>query len=171
MKKELDDKITTKYPEIFKDRFLNKRETPIPWGFSCGDGWYNIIDILCNLITNEYRQAKCEYNKIKDLVGEPRWTGSEVLVIQEEIDRTKEKMEHELSHVPTAVQVKEKFGGLRFYANGVSEKHRNYIEFTEMMSYVTCERCGAPGKTYTDGWHKTLCDVHAALDNRSDKNE
>jgi hypothetical protein len=31
------------------------------------------------------------------------------------------------------------------------------------MSYRTCEQCGAPGKTYTDGWHKTLCDIHAEM--------
>jgi len=34
------------------------------------------------------------------------------------------------------------------------------------MSYRTCEECGAPGKTYTDGWHTTLCDVHAAMAGR-----
>jgi hypothetical protein len=39
------------------------------------------------------------------------------------------------------------------------------------MSYRTCEQCGAAGKTYTDGWHKTLCDIHAAMDGREEQYE
>jgi len=37
------------------------------------------------------------------------------------------------------------------------------------MSYRTCEDCGAPGKRYTDGWHRTLCDIHAAMDGREEE--
>ena len=39
------------------------------------------------------------------------------------------------------------------------------------MSYHTCEECGAPGKRYTDGWHQTLCDVHAEMHGRSNKDD
>ena len=60
-----------------------------------------------------------------------------------------------------AAQVKEKFGGLRFYVNGANEEHYNYISFAENMSYRTCEKCGNPGKLYTNGWHTTLCEKHA----------
>jgi hypothetical protein len=37
------------------------------------------------------------------------------------------------------------------------------------MSYRTCEECGAPGKTYTDGWHTTLCETHAKEQNRTEE--
>jgi uncharacterized Zn finger protein (UPF0148 family) len=37
------------------------------------------------------------------------------------------------------------------------------------MSYHTCEDCGAPGKRYTDGWHKVLCDIHAAMEGREEQ--
>lgn len=58
------------------------------------------------------------------------------------------------------LQVKEKFGGLRFYAKvGDNELLQEMIDTAEIMSYKTCEECGEPGvkrnKTY---WLKTLCD-------------
>jgi hypothetical protein len=66
-------------------------------------------------------------------------------------------------------QVKEKFGGLRFYVQAATDKHYNFISFAESMSYRTCEECGAPGKRYSMGWHKTLCDIHADMDGRNDE--
>jgi hypothetical protein len=39
------------------------------------------------------------------------------------------------------------------------------------MSYRTCEECGNPGKTYTDGWHMTLCDIHAAMNDKEEEYE
>jgi len=48
MKKELDDKLCAKYPEIFAKRGGSKMETCMYWGFSCGDGWYWLIDKLCS---------------------------------------------------------------------------------------------------------------------------
>jgi hypothetical protein len=80
-------------------------------------------------------------------------------------------MDEEALKVPVAVQVKEKFGGLRFYVQAATDKHWSYINFAESMSYRTCEECGAPGKTYTDGWHTTLCDVHAAMAGREEEYE
>ena len=68
--------------------------------------------------------------------------------------------------IPVAVQVKEKFGGLRFYVDRATEQHYDFISVAESMSYRTCEECGAPGKRYTDGWHRTLCDIHAEMDGR-----
>jgi hypothetical protein len=70
-------------------------------------------------------------------------------------------MDEKMAQVPVASQVKEKFGGLRFYVQGATDKHWAYISFAESMSYRTCEECGAPGETYTDGWHVTLCEAHA----------
>lgn len=71
-------------------------------------------------------------------------------------------------------QVKEKFGGLRYYASYVprvtdSDEERavakqifhRLIDETERRSYHHCERCGERGKLRTSLlWHKTLCDTH-----------
>lgn len=145
--------------------------TAMCWGFSCGDGWFNIIDTLCHLLTSDYRQAQSRYDFIKDKVGQPKWSSSKDVITQEEIDTAKAKLDEEIKKVPVASQVKEKFGGLRFYVNGATDKHWNYINFAESMSYRTCEVCGAPGKTYTDGWHRTLCDIHADMDGRTKEYE
>ena len=77
-------------------------------------------------------------------------------------------------------QVKEKFGGLRFYATpdrfgrhgaGVASEplsseaaaeFRRLVDEAERRSFVTCEICGQPGKTRkARGWLKTVCDHHA----------
>ncbi len=55
-------------------------------------------------------------------------------------------------------QVKEKFGGLRFYTYGGDDYVRGMIWFAGSLSYNICERCGAKGKLRTCNWYKTLCD-------------
>jgi hypothetical protein len=56
-------------------------------------------------------------------------------------------------------QVKEKFGGLRFYINEGSDEIFKRIIKAENDSYGICEVTGKPGELRTDiGWYKTLCD-------------
>lgn len=61
-----------------------------------------------------------------------------------------------------ALQVKEKFGGLRFYVGNVTDEHKtevfNIISEAESKSFSTCETCGESGKARRSGWIKTLCD-------------
>jgi len=58
-------------------------------------------------------------------------------------------------------QVKEKFGGLRFYISGGSTEIYDRITEAETKSYTICEECGAPGELRKDlGWYFTLCDTH-----------
>jgi hypothetical protein len=171
MRRELDEALCAKYPLIFKDRNAPMTDTAMCWGICTGDGWYNIIDTLCGLLTSDYRSAQSRYDFIKDKVGQPKWSGSKDVITQEQIDEAKAKLDEETAKVPVAVQVKEKFGGLRFYVQAATDKHYNYISFAESMSYHTCEECGAPGTRYTDGWHSTLCNIHAAMHGRSNEYE
>jgi hypothetical protein len=57
------------------------------------------------------------------------------------------------------VQVKEKFGGLRYYVEGARvEEVFNLINKAEELSYKICEECGEPGsldERYF--WYLTLC--------------
>lgn len=50
MKQELDDLLCTRYPEIFRDRHVDMKQTAMCWGFECGDGWFDLIDSLCHQI-------------------------------------------------------------------------------------------------------------------------
>ena len=59
---------------------------------------------------------------------------------------------------PKASQVKEKFGGLRFYMTHANDEIRDLIGKTEALSYKTCEVCGQPGKERDSGWIFTHCD-------------
>ena len=63
-------------------------------------------------------------------------------------------------------QIKEKFGGLRYYytpsdATGAVdwEKMRAIVSKGEEQSYTICEECGNPGEPQTGGryWVRTLC--------------
>lgn len=57
------------------------------------------------------------------------------------------------------IQVKEKFGGLRIYADYNEELDKKIIEVGK-RSFTICEDCGAPGKLRGGNWYRTLCDTH-----------
>ena len=141
MRKELDEALCKKYPEIFQNRYGDMRETAMCWGFECGEGWYNIIDKLCGNIQshidwrNSQRERLLESNpynvKIPDYVPQV-----------------------------VASQVKEKFGTLRFYYEGGDDYVFGVVSMAESMSGVTCETCGKPGTTGGKGWIHTACEEH-----------
>jgi len=124
MKKELDEKLVEKYPLIFKDINADMKMTAMCWGFECDDGWYWLIDNLCDSI-----QSYIDNNKH--------------LTIEQIV----------------ATQVKEKFGGLRFYVNGGNEYIDGMVSFAENLSYRICEDCGSTENvTQSDGWIYTRCE-------------
>ena len=62
------------------------------------------------------------------------------------------------------IQVKEKFGGLRFYIDKGSDEIYKRITQAEKDSYETCEKCGNKGELRKDtGWYLTLCEEHHIL--------
>lgn len=182
MRDELDKALCAKYPKIFAQRNESMQHTAMCWGFCCGDGWYNIIDVLCSKIQqkidyhNEQRQKTILFNQmLEDCAhGDYRtfneyysWASDVYRANQMEKIKDEKPKEVPAEHAQVvAVQVKEKFGGLRFYVNGATDEIYNYISFAESMSYHTCEECGAPGERYTDGWHTTLCEIHAEMHGR-----
>ena len=59
-----------------------------------------------------------------------------------------------------ASQVKEKFGGLRFYYDGGNDTIYGMVSMAESWAANTCEVCGKPGKLRGGGWLYTACDEH-----------
>lgn len=55
-------------------------------------------------------------------------------------------------------QIKEKFGGLRWYDNGFTQKGFDIIDKYENLSYKTCIACGKPATRMTKGWIMPFCD-------------
>ena len=61
--------------------------------------------------------------------------------------------------ITKATQVKEKFGGLRFYVTGTSDKNWALIRNAEQKSYAVCEETGSEVEvgTWSNGWVRTMC--------------
>lgn len=55
-------------------------------------------------------------------------------------------------------QIKEKFGGLRFYYSGGDDVISGLVGMAESLAGVTCEDCGFPGTTRQGGWIHVSCD-------------
>jgi hypothetical protein len=140
MKQELDEQLCARYPKIFVDRHADMRTTAMCWGFECGDGWYNILDQLCGNI-----QSHIDWS-----IKNNAW----------DVEKDSKNIQSIVPQV-VAAQVKEKFGSLRFYYDGGDDYIRGLSVMAESMSMVTCETCGAPGKTRGRGWMYTACDTHA----------
>ena len=128
MKKELQNKLFKKYPKLFRQKDLTPQETAMCWGIACGDGWYTLLDELCNNIDNRLRNVN--RNRVE----------GEKLICE-------------------ALQVKEKFGGLRFYTCGGDDYINGLIDMAESMSYRICSKCSNQKKPQKNrGWIYTLCD-------------
>lgn len=59
------------------------------------------------------------------------------------------------------VQVKEKFAGLRFYADNADATINGMIYMAESWANKSCELCGNRGTQRNKGWLRVLCDEHA----------
>ena len=61
--------------------------------------------------------------------------------------------------ITKATQVKEKFGGLRFYVTGTSDKNWALIRNAEQKSYGVCEESGSEVEVgiWNNGWVRTMC--------------
>lgn len=56
--------------------------------------------------------------------------------------------------------VKEKYGGLRWYDDGAPCEVHKIIEKYDHISYHTCIKCGRPATVRTTGWICPYCDEH-----------
>lgn len=153
MKAELQNKLYEKYPKIFGQKDLPMTQTAMCFGIECGDGWYNIIDNLCAHIQHEVDRPHEDIERYTELLKDPELPEATVTYFQQQIVENRKRIIPQVE----AVQVKEKFGGLRFYIAGGNEKIDDLISFAESMSECTCEQCGRPGEQNKGGWISTLC--------------
>lgn len=135
MNEELQQKLYDKYPKIFRQKDLPESQTCMCWGIDCGDGWYNIIDNLCNVIQSHV-ENKIQFAKYN----------------------AKEETINPDDFQVEAAQVKQKWGGLCFYVDKGDEYAQGCIDMAESMSYITCEECGSTDQVKsTTGWITRLC--------------
>lgn len=162
MREELDKQLCEKFPDIFKNRNAPMNQTCMCWGFSCGDGWYPILEAMCYQIQGHIN------NRLDQIKWATQW--NEELARAKEDDELddwpswKSKEEREIPEPVTpvvAIQVKEKFGTLRFYYSGGDDFVRGVVRMAESMSARMCEVCGVPATSDpNNGWAHTVCEEH-----------
>lgn len=140
LSKDLDDALVRDFPNTFRDRHASVMNTPMGFGFECGDGWEPLIRTIASELE------------------------AFILTLPEE-----------RGAYVRAAQVKEKYGGLRFYVDtdadivdgewlsiDLPEHVTKTIREAEDASLRTCEVCGADGSTReSQGWVTTRCALHA----------
>ncbi len=121
MNKKLTQKLFDRFSFFHPEKPI--MESMMRFGFSCEDGWFDLI-----------------------------WKLSEDL----------ETLSKEEDCILCVVQVKEKFGNLRYYTTNITDKMGDRIEKAEKESMVICEVCGEKAVLCTDnyGWYKTVCVKH-----------
>lgn len=165
MNRHYDRYLVKKYQPLYADRYQPMTHTAMCWGFEVGDGWFNIINNLSYLLCYEWLSTKKDYERIAGRIGELKYPSLKAddynpIITEDMILSAYNVMEEEAKKVPVATQVKEKYGTLRFYINGGTDKQYALIDFAEMMSGTTCEVCGKPGKQSKGGWVVTRCKEH-----------
>ena len=172
MNAELEDKLITKYPKIFIDANKSPQESCMHWGLEVGDGWYDLIDVLCEALTYTYSTAV----RVDEEDGKR-------LGVKPYIDKEGEASYFFNVTAPQVIadQVKEKFGTLRFYyhleyskdnlslvgtkkypeLDAINKRYADYIDgivhFADIASGKTCEVTGAEGVLQKrGGWWKTI---------------
>jgi len=137
VKKDLEDVLFKKYPNIFKQKDNDKMS--ISRGIQCKDGWYDLIDILCAKITQhiEFKNKKLD----EQFKARPK---------------TLIPSSYSVKLIFEASQVKSKFDGLRFYFDGGDDYTFGIVAMAEAMSLRICEYCG--NKKFTTEEVETKCE-------------
>lgn len=111
------------------------------------------------IVKLQYRDSEVEemrpYGARRDTVGEGWYGLIAPIILAIRIHNDTDGNGHIALH-----QIKEKFGGLRFYTYGATDKIAEMILRAEEASYLTCEVCGCVGKLRNSSWSRTLCDLH-----------
>ena len=156
-----------KFPAMFSGQY---------GGFAVSQGWWPIIETLCANIQShtDWKNKQRE----RELVRHEAYTKGYDSMLKFYQGKSAEPSEwdeknarvtmEEGVEVPTKVpqvevhQIKEKFGGLRFYYEGGDDQISGMVRMAEAWADTSCEECGAIGKRRSGGWIRTLCDVHEA---------
>ena len=122
-------------------------QTAMCWGTDCGDGWYNIIDTLCAHIQHEVDRPHEDIIRYTEYLKDPKLPEATVTYFQQQIVENRKRIIPQVE----ATQVKEKFGGLRFYTFGGNEKIDALISFAESMSEVLVKNAEGQGLKVMEG--------------------
>ncbi len=166
------------------DAFIKRLEEIYPramrnvyCGVSINEGWYHIVSLLVQQMESHIswkRRRRAQDLRLNRAIKKGREAVLKVIVRKDkqptewDIQRAEEYMQAG-EFIPTEYvphievhQIKEKFGGLRFYYEGGDEYCRGLETMAEIWANRTCETCGEVGRQRQGGWIRTLCDKHEA---------
>ena len=83
MKQELQNQLFENYPKIFRQKDLSPQETTMCWGISCGDGWFDIVNVLCQ---NIQKHAEFTGKSIEAVQVKSKWGALRVYLEGEGVD-------------------------------------------------------------------------------------
>jgi len=162
------ERLVNQYPILFRS-FRDQENYPCvfaSYGFQCGDGWYDILDLACEKVERELEAVIAGFDILKNLSWlDRRLQRIEFEIIEDGIFTGVSEPDPE-PLLPFVSQIKEKFGrlclhirpGIAVPLDGLSWKRiREYVNTAEIESGATCETCGADGILRQDGWHRVTC--------------
>jgi hypothetical protein len=139
------EEIIEKYPKIFAPYEGNPRG--VNW-HGVPKGWLPIIDKLCGSIQS-YIDNYAELIENPDYIKDSVWIAE---------DASTHKFIKKKPAQMTCIQMKEKFGGLRFYIENGNSEINGMIKMAEYLCNNTCESCGTEeGLGFTKGWISVRC--------------
>lgn len=146
-------------------------------GYAIGEGWYPIIEQLIseidhytkwrrNMRANDLRINRAYMNGRDALIkhlskGKAHPSEWDIERADQIIEQMGFKVTPKVHHIHID-QIKEKFGGLRFYYSGGDDQIHGMVRMAELWAGHTCEKCGNKGTRRQGGWVRTLCDTHEA---------
>jgi hypothetical protein len=142
-------------------------------GFAIGEGWYHIIETLVSEIdhyTKWRRNMRARDLKLDRARDKGRGAVTKFICRDKTPSDWDEERIDDIMATPQSItekvtwiqvqQIKEKFGGLRFYYQGGNDEISGMVRMAELWAGHTCETCGDKGHRRDGGWIRTLCDVH-----------
>jgi len=167
MKKEMELKLVELYPKIFRDYGGDMRMTCMAWGIACGDGWYSLLDSMCQTI--ELLTADKDMQVIADQVKE-KFGGLRFYYHVEYkrniLDKTRSKFSTFMCRHKWGVAYNKIIDWKKKYYKSTVEKISDVVEYAESQSYRTCESCGGPGNRSGGSWIRVICEE---CDNKQSK--
>lgn len=136
MSPEKEQELYAKYPRIFKQQGLSVTKSCMGWGITCGDGWYHLVDRVCQKIEELYSQLPGEYK------SEYFLTAAQV---KQKLGGLRFYIDADYHSLPKPPQLDALY---------------HFIDEVDRESMQTCEECGAPGKRAGRYWLATLCEKH-----------
>ena len=163
MDRELEKNLVETYPKLYRHYGGDIRKTCMGWGFSCGDGWYNLISDLSQNIKDLDKHDRVVADQVKEKFGGLRFyyhiegygRGSRFYQLKNWLHwKVKVKIPYYFRIRNWLVPLRKKYLYKRF-----DEKIDELVSNAEQQSYKECERCGSPGQRRSGGWVRTLCDL------------